>query len=94
MAFTQEQKVKQLADFEQVVRELRAELALSSGEAAGPPPAPDVAAKVQQQEANAVLFDKLSPAELTHLYLTDRPRWEAIVKAKELAGWKQLFKAR
>jgi len=52
----------------------------------------DPAAQVKAEDENAQLFDRLSPAELTNLYLNDRRKWESIMAAKEQAGMRRLFR--
>lgn len=36
-------------------------------------------------------FDALTPSEVRALYDKDKPRWEALMKAKEEAGMRRLF---
>ncbi len=52
----------------------------------------DPAGQLEKEDQNAVLFDKLSSAERTALYMTDRPRWQEIMRAKEAAGIRKLFR--
>ena len=47
----------------------------------------------KEQDETADLFDKLSPGELTKLYLNDKPSWERIMAAKEEAGMRRLFES-
>ena len=55
-------------------------------------PAPvDPVATMQQEEESATLFDRLTPAELTDLYLNDRERWKEIMRAKKQSGLRRLF---
>ena len=45
----------------------------------------------KEQDEAAALFDKLSPGELTRLYLEDRLTWQRIMDAKEEDGMRRLF---
>ncbi len=47
-------------------------------------------ASAKEEDELATMFDKLSGAELYRLYTEDRETWQAIMDAKERAGWKKL----
>ena len=94
LKLTDEQRRAQLAHAETEARRLRQELGESEpgsrgGENGG---GGDVSARVREEDTNADLFNRLSPAELTNLYLNDRPRWEQVIEAKERAGIRKLLR--
>lgn len=91
LKLTRQQKLNQLGNAEREAQRLRQELGVSGGDG-GSGGGSDPAVRVQKEDQDATLFDRLSPAELTALYQNDRPRWEEIIKAKEGAGLRRLFR--
>ena len=51
----------------------------------------DPVAAMQQEDAESLLYDRLTPAELVDLYENDRSRWKEIMRAKERVGLRKLF---
>ena len=86
-----EEKLKKLQEVRRVLKTLseqEKELAVELGEAA-PPPTPT--AQMVAERSDADLFDHLTPAELTHLYRTDREQWQRIMRAKGQDGVRKLL---
>jgi hypothetical protein len=89
MELTREQKLNQLSNVEREVERLKQELGFSSGAAGG-----DVEATAEKRDQDAALWDKLSPAERTDLYVNSRERWQELIAAKEAAGMRKLLNGR
>lgn len=49
-------------------------------------------AGLRAEDEGETLFDRLTPAELMHLYETDREQWHRILGAKRAAGERKLIK--
>ena len=84
----QDERLARAADFRKLAAELEADVARERGE----DPVQDITATHREEEENATLFDKLTSAELMHLYQTDRERWKRIMDAKQSAGERKLMK--
>ena len=52
---------------------------------------PGVLEAAKQEDELAGMLDKLSPAELTRLFTTDRATWQRIMDAQEAVGWRKLM---
>ena len=86
---TPQQRLKAVDSWLKTLTEEKAELERRVGGNGAAPDALHV--KVEQERKDAELFDNLSPGQLTELYVKDRPRWEAIMKAKERQGLRKLM---
>ena len=81
-----EQKRVAEANLKTAIEEYQRDLATLTGAA---PPASNgggtgtLEQKVDQEQADARLFDKLPPGEKTRLYLEDKPTWDRLKTAKE-----------
>ena len=51
----------------------------------------EVVRETKHEDDLADMFDRLSPSELTRLYVEDRETWDKIVKAKEGKGVRKLL---
>ena len=66
-------------------------LAQELGEPSSSGGQPNVFERKRQEDEDAELFDKLSPADLTELYENDREQWQRIMDAREAVGTRRLM---
>jgi hypothetical protein len=87
-----ETKEERIAKLEAYIRDTTSELKKLKGEGSpGGGEGGDDAGHTVEDEATA-LFEKMSPAEVTELYLTDRPKWQKLMDGVQSAGDRKLEK--
>ncbi len=73
-----------IATFQQEEAQAMAELGLTGAAAT-------MAQAYREEDEREAVFDRMTPAERTQLFMTNREEWDRVIAAKEAAGFRKLI---
>lgn len=89
MELTREQRLHQLQHAEAEAARLRKELGIGKKDVDGVEG--DIKSRLDAEEGDAALFDRLSGEDMVRLSTEDPEKWQRVVEAKRNAGERKLF---